>query len=268
MELLEVTRKGLVLYRANPVLFVPPFVAFIISILTSAILPRDIAHEGFPAITPSILMMGFGALFLMMAVSFLVILGQVNMSGKVITKGKTTLADWGDGVKKYFFRVLGIGLVFLGIMVVLFMVVGMAYALTILPEMITPEGVVSPSFTPAPQAAYMGWAMTLIMVVAQSVFYIWLAPAIMNNKSVGTSLDLGIKAIKKGGRVFVSFIILFFIVSVVTMFVENSSTFMGTTIQPLVGSLTYTKIVSQLIEKVFSPLWFLVAFAIYRKHSK
>ncbi len=268
MKFSEIVRKSLNGYKANPVLFVPPLIAFIVSILTSAILPQGVSREGFPAITIDLLMMGFGVLFLMLVVSFLVILGQANMSKKVLTKGKTTLADWGSGVRRYFLKVLGIGLVFLSIVFILFMVVGIAYAFTILPEMITPEGIVSPPITPTPQTTYMGWAMTLIMVVAQSFFYIWLAPAIINDKGVGTSLDLGIKAIKKNGRVFVSFIILFFIVSAIAMLIEDFSTITGVTMRPLVGSLTSAKIVSQIIERIFSPLWFLIAFTIYHRHSK
>ena len=34
------------------------------------------------------------------------------------------MGDWGAGIKMRFFRVLGIGLVFLGILVILFMAVG------------------------------------------------------------------------------------------------------------------------------------------------
>jgi hypothetical protein len=109
------------------------FVAFIVSILTSAILPRDVSREGVSAITSDLVMAGFGVLFLMLVVSFLVILGQANMSGKARKEGKTALGDWVAGVRKYFFRVLGIGLVFLGIVLILFMIVGATYVLTVLP---------------------------------------------------------------------------------------------------------------------------------------
>lgn len=267
MGLSEIIGKSLTVYKANPVLFVPPFVAFIVSILTSAILPRDVSREGVPAITSDLVMAGFGVLFLMLVVSFLVILGQANMSGKAIKEGKTTLGDWGAGVRKYFFRVFGIGLVFLGIILILFMIVGVAYALTVLPEMITSEGVMRPPITSTPQTAYMGWVMTFIMSVASSAFYIWLAPAILDNKGVGASLDMGVKTIRMSSRVFVSFIILFFIVSAIATVIKDLPSMIGLDIQPIIGSLTLTSILSQIIERIFSPLWFLMAFTIYREHS-
>lgn len=267
MGLSEIVRKSLTGYKANPVLFVPPLAAFIISILTSSILPKGVSCEGVPAITSDLVIAGFGVLFLMLVASFLVILGQANMSGKVVKESKTTLADWGAGVRKYFFRVFGIGLVFLGIILILFMIVGVAYALTVLPEMITSEGVMRPPITPAPQTMYMSWAMTLIMTVASSVFYIWLAPAILDNKSVGASLDMGVKTIRRSSRVFVGFIILFFIVSAIATVIKDLPSMMGLDIQPIIGSLTLTSILSQIIERIFSPLWFLMAFTIYREHS-
>jgi len=267
MRLSEIVRKSSAGYKANPVLFVPPLVALIVSVLTSAILPQGVSREGVPAITSGLVMMGLGVLLLMLVVSFLVILGQANMSGKVVTVGRTTLADWGTGVRKYFFRVLGIGLIFLGIVFILFMIVGFAYALTILPEMITSEGVVRPPITPTPQTVYMSWVMTFIMTAALSVFYIWLAPAILDNKGVGTSLDLGVKTIRRSGRVLVGFITLFFIVSAIATVIKDLPSLTGLDVQPLVGSLTSASIISQIIERIFSPLWFLIAFTIYHEHS-
>jgi hypothetical protein len=203
----------------------------------------------------------------MLVVSFLVILGLANMSGKVVKQGKTTLDDWSAGVRKYFFRVFGIGLVFLGIILILFMIVGVAYVLTVLPEMITSEGVMRPPITSTPQTAYMSWVMTLIMTVASSIFYVWLAPAILDNKGVGASLDMGVKTIRSSSRIFVGFIILFFIVSAIATVIKVLPSMIGLDVQPIIGSLTYTSIVSQIIERIFSPLWFLIAFTIYREHS-
>jgi hypothetical protein len=267
MELSEIIGKSLTVYKANPVLFVPAFVAFIVSILTSAILPRDVSREGVPAITSDLVMVGFGVIFLMLVVSFLVILGQASMSGKAIKEGKTALGDWGVGVRKYFFRVFGIGLVFLGIVLILFMIVGVVYVLTVLPEMITSEGVMRPPITSAPQTTYMSWVMTLVMTVASSFFYLWLAPAVLDNKGVGASLDMGVKTIRSSSKVFVGFVILFFIVSAISTAIQNLPSMIGLDVQPIIGSLTFTSILSQIIERVFSPLWFLMAFSICREYS-
>jgi len=267
MDFSKIVRKSLADYRANPVLLVPPLVAFLVSTLTSATLPRTSTGVGFPTITSSLLMTGFGMIFLSLVVSFLVILGQASMSGKTVSEGKTKLADWGSGVRRYFFRVLGIGLVFLGIVFVLFMIVGIAYALTILPKLITPEGIVTPPTTSATVAAQPVFtlATTLIFTVTQSVFYVWLASAIIDNKGVGTSLDIGLRTIRRNFRTFLEFMALFFIVSVIVTVIGDLSALIGISVQPLVGSLTSTSIVSQIIEKIFSPLWFLIAFELYHE---
>jgi hypothetical protein len=266
MEFSKIVRKSSAHYRMNLVLFVPPFVALIMSIAASGILP-GVGMGALPTFTPSLLMMGFGVIFLNLVVSFLVILGQASMSGNVVSEGKTKLADWGSGVRKYFFRVLGIGLVFLGIMFVLFMIVGIAIALTILPKLITPEGTVAPPTTPTTLTAQpmFSLAMTILFTVAQSIFYVWLAPAILDDKGVGTSLDMGVKAVRKTGRAFVGFIAFFFIVSAIATLIGDLPAIIGINVQPLVGSLTSTRIVSQIIERIFSPLWFLIAFELYHE---
>lgn len=265
----EIVRKSSADYRMNPVLFVPPLVALLVSVLTSGILPKAGA-QGLPITLPTLAMVGFGVAFLSLVVSFLVILGQASMSGKAVSQGKTKLVDWSSGVKKYFFRVLGISLIFLGIFLLLFAIVGVAYALTILPKLITPQGVVTPSSTMAATftakwTATLSLAMALPITVAQSVFYVWLAPAILDDKGVGTSLDLGVKAVRKSWRAFLAFIVLFFVVSVIVALVNDLPAVIGIGAQPLVGSLTSTSILSQIIEKVFSPLWFLIAFELYHE---
>ena len=60
----------------------------------------------------------------------------------------------------------------------------------------------------------MGAVTALLMTIASSVFYMWLAPAIIENKGVFASLDAGTKAIRKCGKAFLGFLALFFAVSV------------------------------------------------------
>jgi len=150
------------------------------------------------------------------------------------------------------------------------MIIGIAYAFTILPKIITPEGIVKPSttlLTTPTQPTFMDLVTALIMTAAMSVFYVWLAPAILDDKGVGSCLDMAVKAIRKSGRVFLGFIILFFMVSAIATLIRDFPAMIGATFQPLVGSLTPTSIVSQIIERVFSPLWFLIAFTIHRELS-
>lgn len=88
-------KKSLAGYRANPAMLVPPFAAFAVSTLTSALLPM--ACKLPPAVTPSLLMAGFGVLFLTLAVNFLALLGQVEMAVRVVPGGQGFVGRLGRG---------------------------------------------------------------------------------------------------------------------------------------------------------------------------
>jgi len=256
-------------------LFVPPLIMLIVSfVITLQTAPAR--PSGMPTLTPQLLTVGFMTLFLMLAVSFLVILGQASMTGKVMAENRAKLSDWVEGIRKYFFRVLGLGLIFLAVAFVLLMVVGVIYAFTILPEMITVEGTIKPpTIASLPHSTYaMTMATTLIMTLVQGAFYVWLAPAVMENKSVGASLDSGLNTLKRRWRPFLFFIIIFFIIALTAQSIKIIPELYVVYIKPIVGGLeptgrvlTVTSLISQVIEKAFSPLWFLIAFNLYRANE-
>lgn len=198
-----------------------------------------------------------------LAVNFLALLGQVEMAGKVVLEGKASLGDWGAGIRRLFFKVLGIGLIFLGLLFTLSMVVVVIYALTIIPKLITPEGAVRPPIAPASGTAYMGLALAAVIALAQSIFYMWLAPAVLEDRRVGASLDSGLKSIKRCGRLFIGFVALFSIASIATALIKEAPSLVNIAGRPLVGSLTPVSIISQIVEKILSPLWFLMAFTMH-----
>jgi hypothetical protein len=263
-QLSEIVRRSLTDYRANRVLFVPPLVGLIYSLLSSMIAYGNANL----ALSTNLVQVGLAIVFLNFVVLFLVILGQASMAGKVVLKGKTKLPDWGAGTRKYFFRVLGIGLAFIGIALVVLMIFGLVLVFTFLPDIIAHPGVPPklPTLFVNPAGAFVVQLLSVFLItLADSVLYLWLAPAILDYKGVGTSLDVGLKTFKRSWKAFVGFFALFLGASVVVLIINDLPTITGVTIRPLVGSLTPTYLTSQFIEKLLSPLWFLITFRLYRK---
>lgn len=267
MKASEIVRKSLSRYIANPVLLIPQLVVLIVSALTS-ILFQPPAQDTLK-ITSGFLMTAFGVLFLLIAVNFLVLLGQINMTGKVVAGKKACLQDWSEGITKYFLRGIALGLVILGVVMVLFMLVGVLFILTALPTIISPEGAIKPTPTPTgTPAIIVTFVTTFLVSTAFSLFYMWLAPLVIDNKTVGGSLDSGTKAARKSMLNFLWLLVLVFIVSACVEIIRSYSSYMGITTQPTIGALTLSSLVSQIIEKLFSPLWFLIAFRIYKASPK
>lgn len=279
MTLFDVIKTSLARYRVNPVMVVPPLVAMIFPIITSFLLappptpptPRVFAPEllGF-------IFVAFGVFLMNIVISFLALLGQASMAGRVVVEGKTRLIDWGKGIKKYFLRVLGIGLIYLGIIAVFFVIMVMMLVFAMLPQLIPQLGAVAPPTPPTtPQispliSATTSWVTPLVMTIVSAVFYMWLAPAIIDDKGVFASLDFGTKTMRKEGKLFLGFIALFFVVSAGAQLINMLPTYLGIMVPSVcyVGfCVTPTHIVSQVITTLFSPLWFLIAFAIYSEQK-
>jgi len=264
VRLFDIVKKSSAMYRANPILILPPFVSMVFSLVTLFVIgsPPDSPTSGASALElMRYAFTVFGVLFLNLIISFLVILGQVSMTREVILEGKTGLSDWGKGIKRYFLRVLGIGLIYLVLVWALSMFVGGISLLTILAHTL-----------PSPQISTLILIMissvsTLLMTVASTIFYIWLAPAVIDDKEVFESLKAGTEAMGKGGKTFLGFIALYFLVSLVTLLIAPPSYF-GTSVQPSsVEYITPKGVTSQVITTIFSPLWFLIAFTIYNEQK-
>lgn len=102
-----VLRRGLELYRDNLVLTVPPLVSMLISFIISASWGLLVRLVVFPR-WASPLLAGLVVGPLVLVVGFVVLVGQVGMSGKVVSEGRTGLAEWVWSIERYSSRVLGI----------------------------------------------------------------------------------------------------------------------------------------------------------------
>lgn len=279
MSLFDVVRMNLARYRRNPVMVVPPLAATILLIVTSSLLvpppspptPRVFAPE---LLTYVFVALGIG--LLNSIISFLALLGQASMAGRVVVEGETRLIDWGKGVKKYSLRVLGIGLIYVGIVAVFFVLVVMVVVFSMLPQLMSRMGEVAPPTPPiTPQmsplvSATTSWMLPLVTAIVSAVFYMWLAPAVIDDKGVFASLDIGTKAMRKEGKLFLGFIVLLFAVSAGAQLIGMLPYYL----EIMVPSVCYagfcappTHIVSQVITTLFSPLWFLIAFTIYSEQK-
>lgn len=279
MTLFDVVKMNLARYRTNPVMIVPPLVAMIIPIITSSLLAPPPALPTPRVFAPELLgfiFMAFGVFLMNLVISFLALLGQASMAERVVVEGKTRLVDWGKGIKKYFLRVLGIGLIYLGIIAVFFVLMVMILVFAMLPQLIPQLGEV-PSPTPpiTPQispliSATTSWVTPLVTTIVSAIFYMWLAPAIIDDKGVFASLDMGTKAMRKEGKLFLGFIALFLVVSAGAQLINTLPIYMGIMVPSVcyVGfCVTPTHIVSQVVTTLFSPLWFLIAFTIYSEQK-
>lgn len=266
----DIVKLSITRYRMNPIIIAPSLVGMIVPLITSLLL-KPPAPSAFTPEFPSFVFVALGVLLLNLIISYLALLGQASIAGKVVVEGKTRLTDWGRGTKKYFFKVLGIGLIYLGILLIFFILIMMMAVFAMLPQLISRMGIVTPPSTPliSPSITVATGSVTaLLMTIASSVFYMWLAPAIIDDKGVFASLDAGTKAIRKGGKAFLGFIIFFFVVSVfVQLIIGGTPLALGVPIQPVWGIVAPTYIVSGIIGTIFSPLWFLIAFTIYNEQK-
>ena len=277
MTFFDTVKKSSARYRMNPILILPPLVATIFPLITPLIMePPSVSPTPgvFPPELLTFVFVAFGFLFLSLLISFLVLLGQASMTGKVILEGKTRLSAWGKGIKRYFLRALCIGLIYVVIVMVSIMLVTFISVLAILPQLMSQlrEGTPPqmPQISPLISMTTMttSWVTALLTTIASAIFYIWLAPAIIEDKDVFASLQAGTKAIGKSGKTFLGFVALFFLVSLVPVLIQTLPTYFGTTVQPVCyGCVTPTLVVSQVVTAIFSPLWFLIAFDIYSEQK-
>jgi len=177
------------------------------------------------------------ALFAGLFIGFLVTLGFVAMSARIVTKGKCSLSIWLVGVRRYFWRILNVSIM-LGIL-------GAFTAVVI--ELLLPV-----SLYHIPESAF-----TLALLTCYAAIMI-------DDASVESSISLGLKTVRESGRVFVIFCLIHAVIHLSRVLFEGNlwSTY---PIEPMsinVSSVSYTVAVSFL-----SPLWYLIMFSVYRKFS-
>ena len=189
------------------------------------------------------------------------------MCGKIVAGGRASIRDWPVGVKTYFFRVFGIVLVFAGIFFVFVIIGSVAFIIYLLSQIMTPDGMIRQPTAIASVVGSIIWPLMLLASLAVAVFFVSLAPAILDDKGVVTSVGMGLRMVRRGGVVFAGYAILILAVSAVTTLLNNFPRAIELTQQSRLGTITVTSIASQLLGVVIGPLWILTAFHIYRVYS-
>lgn len=265
-------REGLRLYGRNPVLIVPPAIWAIVTFTTSSIIISQFAPEGIvPVPRQSSLVSVATLIFLLGLVNittgFLVVLGQAGMTGRVVLEGATRLRHWGASIRSHFFTVLGLGIVYGGIVVVIGAAMGvlgvsvafLSRSIPTVPPGTPPTAALPPLVTP------LAVIYPLLMAISQSIFYILLASAVMDGRGIAGSLDYGLKVVKRGWRVYLPYLGVFIAVSLAVSLIGSfqyitQGGFSDYLLSPNV-------FISQGLNAVFSPFLFLLAFLIYRMQS-
>jgi len=267
--LLDIVRLNIARYRMNPVIIVPPLVVLVFELFIPPLMGIPTVDVSTPNLE-SYALMGFGALFLSLTISFLTLIGQASMASRVVLEGKAVLRDWVQGVRKYSPRVLGVCAIYLGVLVLSFIPMMIMYLYVMLAQLPSLMGAYDPEMPPSPPIIppsiniATNWTALIFTSVITAVLYLWLAPVFFEDGGVFTSIRAGNQALKKNWRTFLGFVALFITVSGAANLIENLPIYLGTSIQRS-GYLALMHVTSNVIKTIFSPLWFLIALTIYRE---
>ena len=129
------------------------------------------------------------------------------------------------------------------------------------------------SASPHPHLEALWYAVAGVMALIQSIFYVLLAPVAVDDKGFGASIDAGFSAVKKCKQLFACFITLYLAVSLLTQLISSPQILLSSKevrgFSACVEAQPYTvnlpRLVSKAVSTVFSPLWFLMAFVLYRE---
>jgi hypothetical protein len=267
--LIDIVRLNVARYRTNPVIIVPPLIVLVFGTAITPLMGLPGADFSTPEFV-SYAFLGFWALFLSLAISFLTLIGQASMASRVVLEGKAVLRDWVHGVKRYSTKVLGVCVIYLGVLVLSFIPMMIMYWYVMLAQLPSLMGAYDPEMPPSPPIIppsiniVTNWTALIFTSVITAVLYLWLAPVFFEDGGVFTSIRAGNQALKKNWRTFLGFVALFITVSGAANLIENLPTYLGTSIQRS-GYLALTHVTSNVINTIFSPLWFLIALTIYRE---
>ena len=176
---------------------------------------------------------------------FLVILGQVGMTGRIILNGHTNLRDWSASIRNHFRVVLGLGLILYPVFV---LSLGAANLLTF--------NLMS-LLRLSPGNLFIRWIInTPVESLVLSLFYIILAPAILDRRGIWESIRYGLRAVQSGPGIYLAYLGILILISTVTTIIQI----------PLEGSLD--TIASEGGRAVSSPFLFILAFLIYSKNRE
>jgi len=272
LKFVAVLRKSFVNYRANLVLLLPPVIINLVTfvvlgyyflpfVLNSMRTPSDISQLG------AMLGATVASEILLAVLGLIGLVGQTFMTAKVVMEGKTRLGDWWVGLRRYFWRILGVSAVYFGVVIGVSFIGVFAYIfLVVVPAVVTNPTAFQP--TPVPQFGSQPIFLlgtTVLSSVGWLVFYTLLAPTVIGDKRVGASIVLGLGAVRKSGRTFLAFLLLFLALSLI----QTTISLGGLSIPNLLSNPSFmslstpTHLLSAGLSTVLSPLWFLIAFRMY-----
>ena len=125
-------------------------------------------------------------------VTFFVILGLAGMTGRLVLEGHTSISDWGSSIKTHFRVLLGLGIIFGSIFILsstATLVLGASLAV---------------STNPLSTLRITPIIGDIVTSIPLSLFYVVLAPAIMEGKGLRDSLRYGVSAVRNGRRTYLS----------------------------------------------------------------
>ncbi|MBI2185337.1 MAG: hypothetical protein HYU39_10335 [Thaumarchaeota archaeon] len=223
----------------------------------------------------SFLLQTFALLLVTVTVGFLVLLGESGMTGKAVTEGKVSIAEWGRSVRKYFVRILGLALIYVGLLVGVFTVVGV---ITIMPVILSMVGQAAQGQPPPSESAIMqsfapvAIVFAVIAAFVQAGFYLLLAPAVVDDAGIGGSVEKAIRVLRAKYKAFLAYaslvcgIILVSSAPILLFFFSGFDVNLKVAFLP--GNLSVAVLVPSIVQTIFSPLFFLIAFLIYYDASR
>jgi hypothetical protein len=253
----DILRRSFADYRANLILVVPWLILFVVDGVTAVFSSAYLTPRFTGSSNSKLSSVSFHSLalfyltylpveLLWLVATYVILLGRVVMTSRVIMDHKTTIADWPDGVRRYFWRVFGVSLVF-----------------TIL--LAIPRYVAEPVYNALKwaglNAAYFAYGSVVDTLRAPIVlaFYICLGAVSLDGRSFAEALRFGSKVLSYRRSAFAWLVVLLVVYGLffealdypIYLYLKN-------------GSLAYFGYVIGLVQDVIAPIWMLMAFRIYR----
>ena len=255
----DVLRRSLSDYRANMILLTPLLVQFAVSYVSRAVFaaylipsPTSMQSEQvseLPVFLSHALII-FVVAGIVLIVDFVVPLGQVSMTASVVSNGRTRLSDWPQGVRKYFWSVFAVGIVF---------AIPSAVALFLPQQLYNNLKPLNP--TTATVAYYL--IREPLNGVIEAAFYVCLAGVGLDLTQFRSALSVGWRVMSHRRIAFASLVALTIVVSLcfdairflIAPFIKSG---------PVPLAIILFSYAVALVEILPSPLWLLMAFRIYR----
>ena len=241
LAFMDVLRRSLKDYRENLILVVPFVIRYIQSGVSYVISPNYPLQS--PSIPNPLLLLNS---LISLVVVFAVYLGQISLTAAAVGKGKAALRDWSDGFK-YFWTFLAFLIVF-GLLLV-----GPELGTGSLYQQIKPHSAT---------IAYATYYLVTIPILAagQSVLFVCLGAMGLDHKGFAASLDMGWRAMSARWSAFAGLVM----ISIAVQAAIDVAAFLTAPILEGAGALKSLVFVFPLVQMIASPLWFLIAFRIYR----